>query len=180
MQIKVSGAWKKATPSVKVSGVWKPLQNAFVKVSGVWKSVYASLVEKYARPLQFNPSGSIIRTAFRAETVNTLKSDWSLSYIQRTSSGYNFAGTFNMWVSSEVSPFIVGLRNGHYDLQFTHVATGTVFPLNVSSSQWKISSRRRKVYINQNYPNSTGPLRNLFDFAASHGRQDFTFQVVEK
>jgi len=36
---KVSGNWKKCTPSVRVSGVWKSIEKIYVKVSGIWKEV---------------------------------------------------------------------------------------------------------------------------------------------
>ena len=45
MQVKVNGAWKKATTSnmpiaAKVNGTWKPVSNAayvLIKVNGTWK-----------------------------------------------------------------------------------------------------------------------------------------------
>lgn len=43
MSLKVSGAFVEVRPHLRVAGVWKPVQDAWVKVGGVWKKFYTAL-----------------------------------------------------------------------------------------------------------------------------------------
>ena len=40
--IKGAGIWKESSPSVRDSGIWKPVQNAYVKDAGVWKEYFSA------------------------------------------------------------------------------------------------------------------------------------------
>lgn len=133
MSVKVSGVWKNVDqPAVKVSGVWKNVTNGFVKVSGVWKEFYTaytppSLVITGTPIVGTGSSGTNITTNTATGVVSDGEPTYSYLWTYVSGDSFNIIGGSSNTATFQLLSAPAGDSIGTYRCTVTDGQSSTAF-----------------------------------------------------
>jgi hypothetical protein len=108
MDPKVAGAWRTGTSSVKVSGTWRSVSEAWVRVAGVWRKFYDTISVPPGTKVQFRATAqSSSSSGVTTRQVSQFASD-------ETDAGFKYnelvadpAGNIWNWCQARVTLLVV-------------------------------------------------------------------------
>ena len=128
MFVRNGGAWSTATPFVRVSGSWRPVQRGFVRVSGTWREFFTSLSVS-ASPSVLAGVGTAGRVIGTGQTSVIVEGGGSFSFLWERVSGdssIRITAPTAQSTSFTSSFAAAGTRRANFRCRVTNTATGSV------------------------------------------------------